>query len=152
MFILKFNCMIYAVTTFSCNVYGCKTRDKLKPEPQALIPPLVATFPARKSKVDPTEYGLRIIKVEMGNENGDGMDGGVFGNKDWGGGRFFFKFCFQYQCCSTGILKTEDDNWEQGEINYFVGYQIGACENFSLDSEGMMTTFEPKNIPFLHFF
>ena len=137
---------------FSCNVYGCATRNKLKAEPQALIPPLVATPPVRKPKVGPTEHGLRIIKVEMGNEKGDGMDGGFFGNKNWGGGRFIFKFCFQYQCCSTGILKTEDDNWEQGEINYFVGYQIKSCENFPVDSEGTTLSFEPKNIHFLQFF
>lgn len=124
------------LTVLSCNVYGCASKKELIPEPQALIPPLVATLPVRKTKVGPTEHGLRIIKVEMGNETGDGMDGGVFGNKNWGGGRFIFKFCFRYQCCETGILKSEDDNWEQGEINYFVGYQIRACENFPLDCEG----------------
>ena len=31
----------------------------------------------------------------MGNQNGDGMDGGKFGNQNWGGGRFSFKLCFQ---------------------------------------------------------
>ena len=113
---------------------------------------VVATHTVRKPKVGPTEHGLRIIKVEMENENRHGMDGGFFWNKNWGGGRFSFKFCFQINCCETGILKTEDNNWEQGEINYFVGYQIKSCENFSIDSEGTMTTFEPKNIPFLQFF
>ena len=95
-------------------------------------------LPVRKPKVGPTEHGLRIIKVEMGNGNGDGMDGGFFGNTNWGGGKFSFKFCFQINCCETGVLETEDDNWEKGEINYFVGYQIGACENFPLDSEGAL--------------
>ena len=54
---------------------------------------------------------LRIIRVQMGNENGDGMDGGTFGNQNWGGGRFSFKLCFQDEsrCCETGKLKTEDN-------------------------------------------
>ena len=72
----------------------------------------------------------------MGNEDGDGMDGGVFGNKNWGGGRFSFEFFFQNLSCETGVLKTDDDNWEKGQINYFVGHQIGSCENFPLDSTG----------------
>ena len=75
----------------------------------------------------------------MGNEDGDGMDGGVFGNKNWGGGRFSFEFFFQNQSCETGVLKTDDDNWEKGQINYFVGHQIGSCENFPLDSIGKNT-------------
>ena len=59
---------------------------------------------------------LRIIRVQMGNENGDGMDGGTFGNQNWGGGRFSFKLCFQDEsrCCETGKLKTED-NYVLGE-------------------------------------
>ena len=83
-----------------------------------------------------TMAGLRIIKVQMGNDEKDGVDGGFWGNKNLGGGRFNFKFCFGKRCCDTCCLKTDDDNWEKGEINYFVGYQIGACENFPLDSEG----------------
>ena len=83
-----------------------------------------------------TMAGLRIIKVQMGNEEKDGVDGGFLGNKNLGGGRFNFIFCFGKSCCDTCCLKTDDDNWEKGEINYFVGYQIGACENFPLDSEG----------------
>ena len=75
----------------------------------------------------------------MGNQNGDGMDGGFLGNQNWGGGRFSFKFCFQDEdrCCETGNLNTEDNNWEKGEVNYFVGSQIGSCENFSLNGKGM---------------
>ena len=129
-------CIIYTIlTVLSCNVHGCASKKELISEPQALVPPLVARL---QSKTGLAENFLRIIKVRMGNENGDGMDGGFLGNKNWGGGRFSFKFCFQNNCCGTGILKTEDDNWEKGEINYFVGYQIGACENFPLDSEGTL--------------
>ena len=40
------------------------------------------------------------------------------------------------QCCQTGNLNSNDNNWEKGEINYFVGHQLGACQNFPLDSKG----------------
>ena len=66
-------CIIYIILTVpSCNVHGCASKKELIPEPQALVPPLVATL---QSKTGPTENCLRIIKVRMGNENGDGMDG-----------------------------------------------------------------------------
>ena len=84
---------------------------------------------------------LRIIRVQMGNQNGDGMDGGTFGNQNWGGGRFSFKLCFQDEnrCCETGKLKTEDNNWEKGQVNYFVGFQMGDCADFNLDGKGNVT-------------
>ena len=78
----------------------------------------------------------------MGNDDKDGVDGGFLGNKNWGGGRFNFKFCFGEKCCETCVLKTEDDNWEKGEINYFVGHQIGGCDNFPLDSKGNEVIFK----------
>ena len=37
------------------------------------------------------------------------------------------------QCCQTGPLNTDDDNWERGEVNFFVGRQLGACENFPIN-------------------
>ena len=136
MFKSKFNCIICMIlVVFSCNVNGCASKKELKPQAQALV----GGIPHWKPIVGPTENGLRIIKVQMGNENGDGMDGGLFGNKNWGGGRFSFEFFFQNQSCETGVLKTDDDNWEKGQINYFVGHQIGSCENFPLDSIGKNT-------------
>ena len=102
----------------------------------------VASCPASKSpEISQTPTLLRTLRIQMGNKNGDGMDGGVFRKKDWGGGRFSLKFCFpeiENQCCETGTLNTDDDNWEQGEVNYFVGYQIGNCQNFPLDKEGKL--------------
>ena len=85
-----------------------------------------------------TETGLRIIRIQMGNQNGDGMDGGFLGHQNWGGGRFRFKFCFleEHRCCETENLNTDDDNWEKGHVNYFVGHQIDACENFPMAYEG----------------
>ena len=84
------------------------------------------------------KYGLRIIRIQMGNQDGDGMDGGFLGHQNLGGGRFKFKFCFleENRCCQTENLNTDDDNWEKGHVNYFVGHQIDACENFPLAYEG----------------
>ena len=33
----------------------------------------------------------------------------------------------------TGTLNTLDDNWERGEANYFVGSQLGNCEDMTLN-------------------
>ena len=59
----------------------------------------------------------------MGN---NGMDGGLWGIKAFGGGRFQFEICQQHKCCQTSNLDTEDDNWEKYEVNYFVGKQLKA--------------------------
>ena len=86
-----------------------------------------------------TTTWLRILQIQMENQKGDGMDGGIFGCRSWCGGSFSLKLCFpknRNQCCQTGNLNSNDDNWEKGEINYFVGHQLGACQNFPLDSKG----------------
>merc|ERR1719215_633425 len=69
----------------------------------------------------------------MGSRNGDGMDGGILRNKFWGGGRFSFALKSGNNECETGYLNTEDNNWQKGEVNYFVGHQIRGCENFDLN-------------------
>ena len=38
------------------------------------------------------------------------------------------------KCCHTGHLNTEVNNWERGQHNFFVGRQLGACQNFELDT------------------
>ena len=43
------------------------------------------------------------------------------------------------RCCETGKLKTEDNNWEKGQVNYFVGFQMGDCADFNLDGKGNIT-------------
>ena len=85
------------------------------------------------------ENQLKVLKVKMGSSSGDGMDGGFLGNKNWGGGRFSFTFKnSDEQECQTGVLKTDTDNWEVGETNFFVGRQIGGCSGFDL-SNGNLT-------------
>ena len=78
-----------------------------------------------------SHYNLRILRIEMGNRKGDGMDGGIFGMRALGGGQFSIDI-FQDENCNTGYLNTEDNNWEVGEVNYFVGRQLKSCENFKV--------------------
>jgi hypothetical protein len=104
-----------------------------------LLSPSKSFEMAKLPNLDRNLTHLRILRIQMGNEDGDGMDGGFIKNQNWGGGRFSFKLCFlemENQCCDTKNLNTKDNNWEQGEVNYFVGYQLGECENFQLNNEG----------------
>ena len=62
-------------------------------------------------------------------------------NKNWGGGRFSFTFKNpDGQECQTGILNTDEDNWEVGETNFFVGRQIRNCSGFDLSNENLTLT------------
>lgn len=82
------------------------------------------------------------MKVTMGS---NGMDGGLFGVKEFGGGRYSFKICQGiWKCCETENFGTEDDNWEKFEVNYFVGKQLLQCENF-LINEGQTLTIEARH-------
>ena len=127
---LKFTGIFLIIFSIFCcaEVTSCKR----KPVQQSHIKP------TQTPKWEPNETGLRTIQVQMGNQRGDGMDGGFMRNRNWGGGRFNFQFCFlnTNQCCQTGNLDTDDDNWEKGHVNYFVGRQIDACENFPLHYNG----------------
>ena len=57
-----------------------------------------------------------------------------------GGGEFSFKICQNNDCCDTGELDTQDDNWEVGEANFFVGRTLGTdCKNFRIDGANPLT-------------
>ena len=87
------------------------------------------------------ETQLKILKVKIGLNNGDGMDGGFMRNKNWGGGRFSFTFKNpDGQECQTGILNTDEDNWEVGETNFFVGRQIRNCSGLDLSNKNLTLT------------
>jgi len=49
--------------------------------------------------------------------------------------------CQDGRCCSAKELNTEDNNWELGQVDWFVGRQIGECSHFTLqpDSPVLMT-------------
>ena len=64
---------------------------------------------------------------------GSGMDSDFsFFGLDTGGG-FEMRLCGgEAGCCQTGELNTEDDNWELGQVDWFVGRQIGECEGWAI--------------------
>ena len=84
-----------------------------------------------QNDISNNQYALRMIQIEMGNRKGDGMDGGYWGVQAFGGGKFAMEIS-QDENCKTGYLNTEDNNWEVGEVNYFVGRQMESCENFKI--------------------
>ena len=92
-------------------------------------------------------FHLRVMRLQMSNEEGAGMDGGFL--ETIGGGDFEMKICtsneqvtsdrlghngggdtYTMDCCHTGNLNTAVDNWERGQHNFFIGRQLGACEDF----------------------
>ena len=42
-------------------------------------------------------------------------------------------------CCDTGKLESDDDNWERGEQNFFIGRQLGGCDSFRMDPDQQIT-------------
>ena len=73
---------------------------------------------------------------------GSGMDQGLtlplFGYD--GGGSFSLLVCVgEHQCCRTGKLNTEDDNWELGQVDWFVGRQLGDCNQHHLQADLQVT-------------
>jgi len=71
---------------------------------------------------------------------GSGMDSGGWFDT---GGSFSLRICQEFECCDTGFLNTEDDNWELGQVDWFVGRQIGVCHNLELsDKSSVMVTLQ----------
>ena len=50
------------------------------------------------------------------------------------GGTFSLVICSGRHCCTTGFLDTKDNNWEQGQVDWFVGRQAGSCDQFRIDT------------------
>ena len=51
------------------------------------------------------------------------------------GGSFAVTLCQEENCCYTGKLNTEDNNWELGQIDWFVGRQIKGCYGLVIQPE-----------------
>jgi len=85
-------------------------------------------------------FNLRVMRLKMSNDEHAGMDGGHFSY-----GEFYMKICSgQNYCCTTGKLNTEDNNWERGEQNFFIGRQLGGCESHLLSSNGTDVTIQHR--------
>ena len=81
--------------------------------------------------------GLRISKISTKTSTiyGSSMDQPsirFFGLSN--GGSYSLIICSGMECCTTGILDTKDNNWELGQVDWFVGRQIGSCSQFYLDT------------------
>ena len=81
----------------------------------------------------PQKFSLTKISALTSRIPGSGMDQGIsiFGYDS--GGSYSVVICQGDECCATGKLNTEDDNWELGQVDWFVGRQIGDCEGMELD-------------------
>ena len=82
-----------------------------------------------------SRHSLETISSLTSAIRGSGMDGGLGSIKALGGGSFAVKVCQGFSCCSTGSLNTEDDNWEVGQVDWFVGRQIGSCSGAMFNME-----------------
>ena len=80
-------------------------------------------------------FSLTKISALTSRIPGSGMDQGItiFGYDS--GGSFSVMICQREKCCSSGQLNSEDDNWELGQVDWFVGHQIGDCYGLELDRE-----------------
>ena len=78
------------------------------------------------------KISLTKISTKTSRIPGSGMDQGItiFGYDS--GGSFSVHICQRQSCCTTGQLNTEDDNWELGQVDWFVGRQIGDCYGLEL--------------------
>ena len=124
-------CIIYIILTVpSCNVHGCASKKELIPEPQALVAPLIAKL---QSKTGATENCLRIIKVRIGNKKEIEWMVDFLGTRIGVEEDLVLNSAFKIT-----VVEQQEFLKLKMIINYFVGYQIGACENFPLDFEGTL--------------
>ena len=68
---------------------------------------------------------------------GSGMDSGGFFSFLSKGGEFSVQLCSgtdrQPSCCWTEVLDNDDNNWELGQVDTFIGRrQLGACFGFEI--------------------
>ena len=99
-------------------------------------------------KITNAEY-VSKISTRTSTIPGSGMDSGSsFVEFFSGGGRYSLKVCQNSRCCETGRLNTEDDNWELGQVDWFVGKQIGGCNNFKVSSSWDNKSFISSSLNF----
>lgn len=84
------------------------------------------------------DFSIRKIQALTSEKHGSGMDKpkaflSFFGFHE--GGTFSVDICDDERCCSTGILNTEDNNWERGKFDWFVGRQIQECDRFVIKDQ-----------------
>ena len=64
---------------------------------------------------DVGQYVVTKISTRTSTIPGSGMDSGGWFDT---GGSFSLRICQGLNCCDTGPLNTEDDNWELGQVRH----------------------------------
>ncbi|XP_023336799.1 uncharacterized protein LOC111707845 isoform X2 [Eurytemora carolleeae] len=94
--------------------------------------PLVGWIASEPASV----FVIRKLEMKTSNIPGSGMDkqNNILSFLGFGsGGEYSITICNNDRCCRTGMLNTEDNNWEVGQTDWFVGTQIGACNTFKIN-------------------
>jgi len=78
-------------------------------------------------------FNISKISTQTSSIPGSGMDKPGFSLFWSNGGTYSVMLCQEGRCCSTTELNTEDDNWEVGQVDWFVGSQVGQCRHFSVE-------------------
>jgi len=82
------------------------------------------------------DFSVRKLETLTSKKPGSGMDQAtiqIFGYQN--GGAYSVTLCNEVECCRTGQLDTQEDNWELGQVDWFVGQQIGGCYGFELPTD-----------------
>ena len=63
-------------------------------------------------------------------------------------GEFSLQLCSDTNCCQTEALENEDDNWEVGQVDTFVGRrQLGNCFGFEVGDNLRLTVYHRGKNP-----
>eukprot|EP00092_Neocalanus_flemingeri_P033105 GFUD01036000.1.p1 GENE.GFUD01036000.1~~GFUD01036000.1.p1 ORF type:complete len:509 (-),score=111.87 GFUD01036000.1:306-1832(-) len=84
--------------------------------------------------VNVNSFNISKISTKTSSIPGSGMDKPGISLFGWSnGGSYSVTLCQDRRCCVTEELNTEDDNWEVGHVDWFVGSQISQCRDFSVE-------------------
>ena len=94
----------------------------------------------------PTSSAFKISRISTLTSTipGSGMDSGGFFSFLSSGGEFSVKLCSgpdnNPRCCWTDVLDNDDNNWELGQVDTFMGRrQIGSCVDFEIGDNLRLT-------------
>ena len=82
----------------------------------------------RSVSVDPEntwEMEIKSIECKTADYPNAGMGAGLFGIKALAGGEFYMKVCGPRDCCETGHLDNDDNNWRRNEVKILVVLSVG---------------------------
>jgi len=80
-------------------------------------------------------FSIRKLETLTSTLKGSGMDKPsfhLFGLSN--GGTYSVEICDDHHCCRSDFLNTEDNNWNLGQTDWFVGSQISNCNGFQVNT------------------